>query len=396
MRAVTDNSVDLIVFAIVVGLRIIVPLFIPRFPLPAMILAMLIDAADQTIFQNLTDLDLTNYQSYDKALDIYYLAIAYLSTMRNWRNQVAFETSRFLWYYRLFGVVLFELTHTRSLLLIFPNTFEYFFDFGEAVRTRWNPLRMSKRVVIGAAAFIWIFIKLPQEYWIHVAQLDTTDLIKEDLFGVPVDTSFGTIIADNPLFFIGLACIIAALFLSLRYVLFHKLPPKDWDFTLDADSQAPDVTKEQVELQFQTMRGRIFSIELLEKAVLLSMAMIIFTRILPGTPSTPGEQAVAVTLFLIVSIIVSEGTVRVMDWKAHAIIGSFVGTMVVNGAIVFALRWLLPGDRTFNRGAALFFVFLVSLLIALYDRYRPIYLARFGDDRLERRLSSQHWHRARG
>ena len=45
--------------------------------------------------------------------------------------------------------------------------------------------------VLGAAAFIWIFIKLPQEYWIHVAQLDTTDLIKEDILGVPSDTPWG-------------------------------------------------------------------------------------------------------------------------------------------------------------------------------------------------------------
>ena len=45
---------------------------------------LVIDAADQTIFQNHTDLDLTGYQGYDKALDVYYLAIAYLSTFRNW------------------------------------------------------------------------------------------------------------------------------------------------------------------------------------------------------------------------------------------------------------------------------------------------------------------------
>ena len=45
--------------------------------------------------------------------------------------------------------------------MIFPNTFEYFFIFYEAVRLRWDPKRMSKTVVIGAAAFIWIFIKLP-------------------------------------------------------------------------------------------------------------------------------------------------------------------------------------------------------------------------------------------
>ena len=385
----TDNSMDLVIFGIVVGLRIVIPLFIPRFPLPAMILAMIIDAADQTIFQNRTDLDLTNYQSYDKALDIYYLAIAYLSTLRNWRHRVAFNTSRFLWYYRLVGVVLFELTQTRAILLIFPNTFEYFFDFYEGVRTRWNPLQMTKRLVLGAAAFIWIFIKLPQEYWIHVAQLDTTDLIKEDLFGVPVDTPFSDIIRDNPLFFLSLACFLAAIIIGLRYVYQTKLPPKDWNFTVDADSQGADVTPEQINLQMTSMRGKILTFELAEKAVLLSLIMIIFTRIIPGTASKPWEQAVTVTLFLIVSMLVSEGVVRFLGRSQEAIFGSFVGTFLINAAIVAGLRALLPGDREFHWGAALFFVFMLSVMIALYDRYRPIYLARFGDERFESRLAKR-------
>lgn len=87
----TGHSIDLVVFGIVVGLRIIVPLFIPRFPLPAILAAMVIDAADQTIFLSYTSLDLVNYQSYDKALDVYYLAIAFLATMRNWTNPHAFK-----------------------------------------------------------------------------------------------------------------------------------------------------------------------------------------------------------------------------------------------------------------------------------------------------------------
>src|SRR5205809_575081 len=82
---------------------------------------------------------------------------------------------RFLYYYRLVGVLAFELFQKRWLLLVFPNTFEYFFIFYEAVRLWWNPRRMSRHLVIGVAAAIWIFIKLPQEYWIHVAQLDVTE-----------------------------------------------------------------------------------------------------------------------------------------------------------------------------------------------------------------------------
>ncbi|CAN5834602.1 hypothetical protein BH24CHL4_BH24CHL4_26400 [soil metagenome] len=87
----TGHLIDLVVFGIVVGLRIIVPLFIPRFPLPAILKAMVIDAADQTIFLSYTSLDLVNYQSYDKALDVNYLAIAFLATMRNWTNPHAFK-----------------------------------------------------------------------------------------------------------------------------------------------------------------------------------------------------------------------------------------------------------------------------------------------------------------
>jgi hypothetical protein len=382
-----EHSMDLVIFGIVVALRIVVPLFIPKFPLPAMILAMIIDAADQTIFQSFTSLDLTNYQSYDKALDVYYLAIAYLSTMRNWQHQVAFDTSRFLWYYRLVGVALFEIFHIRALLLIFPNTFEYFFDFYQGVRTRWNPLRMSKRLVIGAAAFIWIVIKLPQEYWIHVAQLDTTDLIKEDLFGIPVDTGFGEIISDNPLFFVALFCFLAALVIGLRYLIQQKLPPKDWNLTFR--DHPSDVSVEALNQQVRSMRGKVFTSELLEKTVLLTLIMTIFVRIVPGTPSSPWEQMVMIAVLLILNILVSEAVVRVMGWSDQAVVGSFVGTMAVNTVIVALARQLLPGDRSFHWTAALFFVFMISVMLTFYDRYRPIYLARFGDDRLEKRIADQ-------
>jgi hypothetical protein len=53
--------------------------------------------------------------------------------LRNWTNRFAFDVSRFLLYYRFVGVVLFELSQMGVFLLIFPNTFEYFFDFYELV-----------------------------------------------------------------------------------------------------------------------------------------------------------------------------------------------------------------------------------------------------------------------
>jgi hypothetical protein len=66
-----------LVFAGVVFARLAVPLFIPRFPLPTILLVLVIDGVDQTIFQAADMASvLANYQSYDKALDIYYLVIA--------------------------------------------------------------------------------------------------------------------------------------------------------------------------------------------------------------------------------------------------------------------------------------------------------------------------------
>jgi hypothetical protein len=69
------SRADFQTFAVVVLLRLLVPLGIPRYPLPAILAAFLLDGVDKTIYQRRTDLDLDFYQSYDKALDVYYLTI---------------------------------------------------------------------------------------------------------------------------------------------------------------------------------------------------------------------------------------------------------------------------------------------------------------------------------
>ena len=79
------------VFVVVVLARFLVPLAIPGSRCPPSSPRLVLDAADQSIFQMFTDDPLPGYQTYDKALDVYYLAIAYCSTMRNWRKPVAFR-----------------------------------------------------------------------------------------------------------------------------------------------------------------------------------------------------------------------------------------------------------------------------------------------------------------
>ena len=172
-------TADTLLLVLVVVARFVVPLFIPAYPLPAVVLCLLLDGADREILVTFTDLDLSGYQGTDKALDIFYLTVAMLAVLRNWTHAAAARTARLLYYLRLLGVAAFELTGWRPFLLLLPNAFEYFFIFYEAVRLFWDPRRMSKDVLIGATAFIWIFIKLPQEWWIHVAKLDFTDFVTD-------------------------------------------------------------------------------------------------------------------------------------------------------------------------------------------------------------------------
>ena len=237
-RCLSVGVPDDLLVLLILTVRLGVPLLIPLFPLPSILVCLVVDAADQSILQNHTDLSLENYQGYDKALDIYYLSVAYLSTIRNWTDDFAQRVAAFLWYYRLVGVVAFELTDLRWLLLVFPNTFEYFFIAYEAVRLRWDPRRLTHRQVVGTAAAIWIFVKLPQEWWIHVAQNDFTDFMKETVFGVDVDTPWGEALAEN-LWFLALVAVLVVVAVLAWRAARARAPEPDWPTTVPSPPTSP-------------------------------------------------------------------------------------------------------------------------------------------------------------
>jgi hypothetical protein len=370
--------VDGLIFGAVVASRILVPLAIPHFPLPAMLVALVIDGVDQTIFQTFTSLDLSGYQQYDKALDVYYLSIAYIATLRNWTNLPAFSVSRFLYYYRLVGVVVFELTQIRAVLLIFPNTFEYFFDFYEGVRARWDPRRMSPRLVIGAAAFIWIFIKLPQEWWIHVAQLDMTDFIKENIFGVDPSASWGEAIAANPLVIVVVVAALALAAVAAWWLVTRRLPPADHPLTFSADAHQPNVDKDRIDATRKRTAQSLVDREVVEKVVLVALVSIIFGRMLPGVDDSPLVIATGVAIVIIVNAAISDYLVRrATSLGYHTTTRQFIGTLAVNLAIVAVGQLVLDALHGPTLEHALIFVLLLSLIVTLYDRYRPIHVTRF-------------------
>ena len=270
------------IFVIVVLLRFFVPLAIPRFPLPAVVACLVIDAADQSIFQIFTDDPLPGYQSYDKALDVYYLAIAYISSMRSWREATAFEVNRFLYLYRLVGVTLFELLQWRWLLLVFPNTFEYFFIAYETVRTRWNPARLTALTVVSLAVAITVFIKFPQETWIHILKLDFTEFMA----------------AHSYLWFVLAGLVVGAVVVWWKY--HNRLPASDWAFTVDVDRHLPALA------DGSQIAQRFWSAVLAEKIVLLTLISVIFAQIMPDIRASNIGVALGVAVLVVLNAAISE------------------------------------------------------------------------------------------
>jgi hypothetical protein len=367
----------LLVFWVVAISRFLVPLTIPRYPLPGILASLILDAVDQTIFQQFPGLELEGYQGYDKALDIYYLTIAYISTLRNWKNKFAFQVSRFLFYWRLVGVALFELTQLRVLLLVFPNTFEYFFIFYEAYRLRWDPQQMSKKFVIGAAALIWIVIKLPQEYWIHIGQIDTTDWIKTGLFGVPVNTSWSQILQTWPVVCLGGLILISLILVAVWLILKQRLPPADRKLAFAADAHQPAFTTAQVRQAIEVEARIIVDAALGEKIILVSLVSLCFAQVLSGVVATNLQVAASVTFVVILNTALSH-------WSARRGFGwafttqQFVLLALVNSLalLIYSLLRAMLGESVIITNA-IFYVLLFSLIITLYDRFRQVYLMRF-------------------
>ncbi len=349
-----------VVFVIVVGLRFLVPLFIPKWPLPAVLACLVLDGIDQSVFQRF-GFDPPGYQNYDKAMDLFYLSIAFLASLQNWTRSSAVGISRFLFFYRMVGVMAFEITGNRTLLLIFPNTFEYFFIAYELVRLRWDPRRFSARFWLVTAACIWVFVKLPQEYWIHVAQLDFTDTWQDVSWFAP--------------FVIGAVLVGLAI---LWFFVRPRLLPVDWSWHLAADP-LPDEMDTAAERDAWTVANvRVLSWSTVEKVVLIGLLSTIYARILPGLEVSDLRMFVGVAVFVVANAAISIAAAKRTGTR-EGLAGDFGARVVVNAVLVLVARLILGGGAL-DLSATFFFVLLLSLLVTMHDRYAPVAAVRAEHD----------------
>lgn len=347
-----------LVFVAVVGARFLLPLAIPYWPLPALVACLVLDGVDQTIFQ-LAGHDPPAYQGYDKAMDVYYLAIAYLAMLRNWSSIGAFRVGWFLYFYRLVGVVTFELTQARALLLVFPNTFEYFFIAYETVRARWSPVALALSWWVSVAALIWVVVKLPQEWWIHIAQLDVTDELAEHRWAIVL-----------------LFVIVVGAVALVRYAVAPRLPHADWAWRLRPEPLPEEIDEAHEQAAWRAEHDRVLSAATLEKVVLVGLLSVVLGRMLPDFTGSSLELFVGVSVVIVVNAAITLVAAR-RSWTVTSLAATFAVRLVLNVVLVLVADELLPGGEGRIDGYdTLFFLTLISLVTTLHDRWRPVHEVR--------------------
>jgi hypothetical protein len=346
----------ILVFIAVVGARFLLPLTIPRYPLPGIIACLILDGIDQSIFQAF-GYDPPGYQSYDKAMDVFYLAIAYLTTLRNWTSRPAYSVGRFLYFYRLVGVVAFELAQLRALLLVFPNTFEYFYIAYETVRTRWNPLRLLFASWVVVAAAIWIFVKLPQEYWIHIAKLDLTDVLTENAWAPPL-----------------LVLLLAVLAAILWFVVRPRTPEPDWPLRMAADPLPQQMDEAAERAAWHAANTRVWSWATFEKVALVSLLSVIFAQTVPGVRASNLELMIGISAVVVVNAALSLAASR-RAMTLESAVTVFFTRLALNIGLVLVANWLI-GPADLNLSGSIFFIAMLSLITSLHDRWLPVRATR--------------------
>lgn len=167
---------------IAIAIRLIVPVFILRWPLGGMIAGIVADTLDVVIVAAVRSQTFENYVLTDKLLDAYMLGFAAFVSLR-WENRIARLTSVVLFLYRIAGVLVLEATGARWVLFVFPNVFDFFFVY-HLTTVKWLPhLEINGYRRLALVMSVLLSMKLVQEYILHVAELRPGCWLSAHIFG---------------------------------------------------------------------------------------------------------------------------------------------------------------------------------------------------------------------
>lgn len=121
------------------------------------------------------------YHPVDKILDTYYLAFAAFVSLR-WPEMLAKKIAVFLFAWRLTGVVIFEITNIRQVILFAPAIFENFYLIVAGGKQFFPKFRVDTSKKLAVILVITAIPKLVQEYFMHFLEFQTWRFVKENIF----------------------------------------------------------------------------------------------------------------------------------------------------------------------------------------------------------------------
>ena len=146
-------------------IRITGSLFTLKWAFIGSIFAVFIDLSD-LFWQDFLDMGgIRNYQAFDKILDVFYMSIFLFIAIR-WKNILS-KIAIFLFLFRLFGLLIFEITQDRIFLLLFPNIFEFWFILVTGLKLFMKEKTILKPRIIIISLFISGVLKIFHEWVLH-------------------------------------------------------------------------------------------------------------------------------------------------------------------------------------------------------------------------------------
>ena len=152
---------------IIAGVRVAGALLVLRWAFAGALAAIAIDLSDLFLMNLLDAGGVRNYQALDKWLDLTYMG-TFLWVALRWEG-ASRTVALALFAYRMAGVLAFEATGSRAVLLAFPNVFEFWFVFVAGARRFAPGYEFTLR-----RSLLWLvpltLLKEAQEYALHGAQ----------------------------------------------------------------------------------------------------------------------------------------------------------------------------------------------------------------------------------
>ena len=152
---------------IVIFYRLFFSIFIIRFPLFGALLAAISEFIDLNLLKIFEKDALGQYQFLDKNLDLFYLGLeAFVAS--TWSNALVRNTALALFTLRFIGTLLFFITKLDFILVLFPNTFEWFYLIYLLSLFLFKKDFFSTKRIVFYTVIILTIPKLVHEYYLHV------------------------------------------------------------------------------------------------------------------------------------------------------------------------------------------------------------------------------------